>query len=156
MQPTPSDVVHLVHLVVLSLWGGVVATEAVVEIAPFRRPELHPATIHLHYWIDLLVELPLVLAVVATGITLVVLADSLTARHVVKLAFAGGAVAVNLFCIGVVLRRARTLRVSGAQDRLWRDSRIVLACFAVGLACAAVAATVGFGLALARHPLGGP
>ncbi len=157
MDTSPAfSLVSTVHLVVLSLWGGVVATEAVLEIAPFRQRELHPATIRLHYWIDLLVELPLVLAVVATGITLVVLADSLTARHVVKLVFAGGAVAVNLFCIGVVLRRARTLRESGSQDRLWRASRIVLACFAVGLAFAAVAATLGFSLALARHPLAGP
>jgi len=156
MDTTPTfALVSTAHLVVLALWGGVVATEAVLEVAPFRRPELHPATIRLHYWIDLLVELPLVLAVVATGITLVVLADSLSARHVVKLVFAGGAVAVNLFCIGVVLRRARALDGPGAEARRWRASRIVLACFAVGLACAAVAAVLGFTLAFARHLPGG-
>ncbi|MEJ2581815.1 MAG: hypothetical protein P8127_09325 [Acidobacteriota bacterium] len=47
------DVVAMVHLVVLALWGGVVATEAVIEILPFRRRELHSATIRFHYWISL-------------------------------------------------------------------------------------------------------
>jgi hypothetical protein len=140
----------LAHLVALALWGGVVATEAVIEAAPFRFRELHGATIRLHYWIDLLVELPLVLAVVATGVTLVVLRDGLTAAHVVKLGFAGAAVAVNLFCIAVVLRRARRHRSGAADASLWRASRAVLWCFAVGLACAAVAATLGFRFAILR------
>ncbi len=144
------SLVSMIHLVVLALWGGVVATEAVIEVFPFRTPEMHPATIRLHYWIDLLVELPLVLAVLGTGVALVVLADAITLRHVVKLVFAGGAVAVNLFCISVVLRRARRLRTQGTDTSLWGASRVVLACFAVGLACAAVAATLGFSLALPR------
>jgi hypothetical protein len=146
--PMPG-IAPLLHLVVLSLWGGVVATEAVIEIAPFRWPDLHPATIRMHYWIDLLVELPLVIAVVATGITLLVLADEITTLHLVKVAFAAGAVAVNLFCIAVVLRRARRLDTAEPAAS-WRASRTVLACFAVGLACAAVAATLGFTLALSR------
>ena len=55
------DLLAMVHLMMLCLWGGVVATEAVIEVFPFRRRELHPAAISFHYWIDLLVELPLVL-----------------------------------------------------------------------------------------------
>jgi hypothetical protein len=149
MADPASHVAALVHLVVLALWGGVVATEAVVEIAPFRRRELHPAAIRLHYWIDLLVELPLVLAVVASGTVLLVLADEITLLHLVKVGFGGAAVTVNLFCIGVVLNRARRL-ADAAEPALWRASRIVLLCFAVGLALAAVAATLGFRFALAR------
>lgn len=143
-------VVALGHLVALALWGGVVATEAVIEIAPFRRPELHPATIRLHYRIDLLVELPLVLAVAATGLTLVLLRGSLTTTHVVKLGFAALAVAVNLFCIAVVVRRARRWQRNAADPALWRASRVVLWCFAAGLSCAAVAAVLGLSLALTR------
>jgi ABC-type molybdate transport system permease subunit len=70
METQAIDVLAMAHLIVLSMWGGVVATEAVIEIFPFRRRELHAATIRFHYWIDLLVELPLVLAVIATGIVL--------------------------------------------------------------------------------------
>jgi hypothetical protein len=143
-------VVALIHLISLALWGGVVATEAVIEILPFRRPELHGPTIRLHYWIDLLVELPLVLAVAATGGILVTLAPDITGLHLVKVAFASGAIAVNLFCIAVVLVRAHRLDRGTSPDTLWAASRTVLACFVAGLACAAVAATLGFRFALER------
>jgi len=144
------DTLAMIHLMVLSLWGGVVATEAVVEIFPLRHREMHPAAIRLHYWIDLLVEAPLVLAVVVTGVWLLFLTDPITRLHLVKVAFAGAAVAVNVFCIAVVVRRRRRLDRSAAEDQLWKASRIVLACFAVGLACAGVAAVAGFNLAFAR------
>ena len=143
-------ILPLLHLMVLSLWGGVVATEAVVEVLPFRRPELHPSAIRFHFWIDLLVELPLVLAVLATGAALALTVEPLTATHLVKIGFGAAAVAVNLFCIVVVVRRGRRLERGGDPAPLWRASRIVLACFAAGLACAAVAATLGFRFALQR------
>jgi hypothetical protein len=150
MEAQPVNLLAMVHLITLAMWGGVVATEAVVEIYPFRRRELHPSAIRFHYWIDLLVELPLVVAVVVTGTALVVMIDDLTALHLVKIGFGAVAVAVNLFCIGVVVRRGRRLVVDDDDGPLWRSSRIVLACFAVGLLCAAGAATLGFRFALER------
>jgi hypothetical protein len=144
------EILPMIHLIVLSLWGGVVATEAVIEIYPFRRSEMHAATIRLHYWIDLLVEGPLVVAVVATGALLLFRTDPVTPLHLVKVVFAGAAVAVNIFCIAVVVRRGSRLLRGVDDGQLWRASRVVLACFAVGLGCAAVAATLGFNLAMAR------
>ena len=150
MEAQAFDVLAMVHLMVLSLWGGVVATEAVIEVLPFRQRELHAATIRFHYWIDLLVELPLVLAVIATGVGLWILTDPVTTLHLVKIGFGGAAVAVNLFCIVVVVKRGRRLE-SDADDRtLWRASRTVLACFAAGLLCAAGAAILGFRFAIER------
>ena len=151
MEPQAPDVLAMVHLIMLSLWGGVVATEAVIELLPFRRRELHPAAVRFHYWIDLLVELPLVLAVVATGTVLALSLDELSGLHWIKIVFGSTAVAVNLFCIAVVVRRGRRLdRDGGPEERLWRASRVVLACFAVGLLAAAGAATLGFRFALER------
>jgi len=150
MESSAIDTLAMIHLMVLSLWGGVVATEAVVEIYPFRHREMHPAAIRLHYWIDLLVEAPLVLAVVVTGVWLLFLTDPVTRLHLVKVAFAGVAVAVNVFCIAVVVRRGRRLERRAPEDQLWKASRVILACFAVGLACAGVAAVVGFNLAFSR------
>jgi hypothetical protein len=150
METPAIDILRMLHLLVLSLWGGVVATEAVIEIYPFRHREMHPATIRLHYWIDLLVETPLVLAVIVTGASLLYLTDPVTPLHLVKIGFAGAAVAVNVFCIVIVVRRGRRLARSAADDHLWNASRIILACFAVGLACAAVAAAAGFNLAFSR------
>ncbi|MCU0232922.1 MAG: hypothetical protein MUE90_02655 [Thermoanaerobaculales bacterium] len=146
----PPPVLAMAHLVVLALWGGVVATEAVIELYPFRHREGHAATIRLHYWIDLVVEAPLVLAVAATGIALLLSIDDVTPRHLVKLGFGAAAIAVNLLCIAIVVRRGRRLERSGEDPRLWRASRTVLACFAVGLLCAAVAGSLGFGFALDR------
>jgi hypothetical protein len=150
MDAQSFDVLAMTHLIMLSLWGGVVATEAVIELYPFRRKELHAATIRFHYWIDLLVELPLVLAVIATGAVLLFLAETVTPLHLVKIGFGGAAVAVNLFCIVVVVRRGKKLERHPDDGPLWRSSKTVLACFAVGLLCAAGAATLGFRFALER------
>jgi len=147
MDTTFSEIMHLIHLVMLALWGGVVATEMVIEVLPFRHPDLHPAAIRFHFWIDLLVELPLVIAVAVTGSTLLFLVDEITVQHVVKIAFGCAAIAVNLFCIVVVVRRG--CRLDTAEEPvLWRASRIVLVCFVAGLAFATVAATLGFRLQL--------
>jgi len=150
METQGFNVLAMLHLMMLSLWGGVVATEAVIEVLPFRRRELHAATIRFHYWIDLLVELPLVLAVIATGIALFFLTDVLTPLHYVKVCFGGAAVAVNLFCIVVVVRRGKMLERHPDDPSLWRSSNAVLACFGLGLLCAAGAATLGFRFALER------
>ena len=103
---------------VLSLWGGVVATEAVIEILPFRQRELHAATIRFHYWIDLLVELPLVLAVIATGSrALWILTDPVTPLHLVKIGLGG------CCCRGQSLLhrgRGQTRTAAGERDdRRW-------------------------------------
>ncbi|MCU0304141.1 MAG: hypothetical protein MUC56_08805 [Thermoanaerobaculales bacterium] len=148
MEPHAPSLLAMMHLIALSGWGGVVATEAVIEVAPFRWRELHPAAIRLHYWIDLLVELPIVLTVVATGIALAVTTPALTGLHAVKIAFGATAVAVNLLCIVVVVRRGRRLRRGGGDRALWRASKTVLACFAAGLLAAAGAAVLGFRFAL--------
>jgi hypothetical protein len=144
------NLLAMVHLMMLSLWGGVVATEAVIELYPFRKRELHAATIRFHYWIDLLVELPLVLAVITTGVALLWLTDPVTPLHLLKVGFGGAAVAVNLFCIVVVVKRGRRLERDADDGPLWRASRTVLMCFAAGLLCAAGAAVLGFRFALER------
>jgi hypothetical protein len=144
------DLVAMLHLIMLSLWGGVVATEAVIEVYPFRQNSFHAATIRFHYWIDLLVELPLVIAVISTGTLLFFLVDPLTPIHWVKICFGGAAVAVNLFCIIVVVRRGKKLERHDEDASLWRSSKVVLACFATGLLCAAVAAYFGFRFAAER------
>jgi hypothetical protein len=150
METQMFDVLAMLHLVMLSLWGGVVATEAVIEVLPFRQRGLHAATIRFHYWIDLLVELPLVLAVIATGVALFFLTEPVTSLHLVKIGLGGAAVAVNLFCIVVVVKRGRRLSGDGDEEGLWRASRTVLACFAGGLLCAAGAAVLGFRFAIER------
>lgn len=150
METQGFNVLAMLHLIMLSMWGGVVATEAVIEVFPFQQRELHASTIRFHYWIDLLVELPLVLGVIATGVVLFFLTDTVTPFHLVKIGLGGAAVAVNLFCIVVVVRRGKRLARHPDDPSLWHSSKTVLACFGLGLLCAAGAATLGFRFALER------
>ncbi len=85
---------------------------------------------------------------IATGTALAFSVPVLSGLHLIKIGF--GAVAVNLFCIAVVVRRGRRLERDDATEPLWRASRIVLACFAIGLIAAAAAAILGFRFALDR------
>ena len=151
MQPLPTiHLASLVHLVFLCLWGGVVATEAVLELYPYRRQVLHEHSIRYHYWIDLLVELPLLLAVLITGIALSVLARPLSSKHVLLILFALVAVAANVACIALVVRRKVLLERGAADTELWRISRRILTCAGVGMPFAALASAFGFWLAYHR------
>jgi hypothetical protein len=105
---SPAAVIHFVsflHALVLVAWAGVVATEAVLKLYPFRRHQLHEHTIRCHYWIDLLVELPLVVAVIGTGIALATLCWPLTQVHLLKIACVLVPLGSNLACIGLVVQR---------------------------------------------------
>ena len=144
--------VALVHLTLLGLWGGVVAAEAVLELMPHQRQDaaLHRATIRVHYWIDLLVELPLIVAVVGSGAALLLMAQAVTALHLLKVGCAGVAVAANLACIVMVLRRARSLRREDPEPLLWRLSRRIKFSAVVGIPFALAASGMGLWLAATR------
>ena len=75
---------------------------------------------------------------------------TVTPLHVAKITCGSLAVAVNLFCIAIVFRRGKKLERHSDEGSLWRSSKIVLACFATGLLCAAGAATLGFRFALEK------
>ena len=146
----PVNLVSMVHLIVLGFWGGVVATEAVLELLPFRRSDLHEHSIRYHYWIDLLVELPLVVGVVASGSVLVALTWPLEFWAVVKIACAGVCVSGNVYCIVLVLRRHKDLKAGKDESVLRSRTRRILTTAAVCLPFAAAAAIIGFRLGYQR------
>ncbi len=132
------------------MWAGTVASEGVIELIHHRRPELHPAAIRLHFWIDLLVELPILAGVVLSGCTLVALTWPLTTAHLIKLLLAAGAVGANLICIILVIRRGRGLSRGEPEETLKQTSRRILFTALVGLPCAVSAVALGFWLASQR------
>jgi len=142
--------VSFIHFGLLAFWGGVVATEAVLELYPFRRWDLHPQTVAFHYWIDLLVELPALCGVVATGLVLVFLAWPLSGLHWLKLVCAAGAVTANLVCVVLVLRRKRLLTDGASEEDLWGCTRHVLLSAKIGLPLGLTAAALGLWLAHQR------
>jgi len=144
------NLVAIIHLVFLSLWGGVVATEAVLELYPYRRRELHSHSIRYHFWIDLLVELPLILGVIASGLTLVILAWPLSTLHLLKISAAAVAVSANLICVLIVFRRRKSLEQGAEDKKLWGLTRRIVLCAVIGLPFAGMAGCLGFYLAYQR------
>ncbi len=130
---------HLLHLVSVAAWLGVIGAELVLELLPLRRPELQPATAVFHYYIDLCIELPLLLAILGTGALLLV--DSrIDARMAIKLAGAAVALGANLACMVVVV-----LRHHGPQAEIKRRTMLVYATVAVGIPGGLVALYIGLG-----------
>lgn len=138
---TVQDIAPLVHLMLLSLWGGVVAAEMVVEDLGRRHAELQAPAARFHYWIDLLVELPLLLGVTGSGLLLAAMRWPLSGTHWLKIALAVVAIGANLICVGVVLRR-HTRQEHALTRRLFM-------LVGVGLPAALAAAVLGFMLAAA-------
>lgn len=127
------------HLVLVAFWGGIVATEAVLELLPLWRPALRPAAAAFHYYVDLFVELPVLLGVAATGL-LLLRGRSFDARLAWKVGCGLAAVTANLVCIAFVIARER-----GRDAR--RTTRIIFASAAVGLPAAGGALVLGAGYA---------
>jgi len=144
------NLVSMIHLIFLSLWGGVVSAESVLELYPWRRRDLLRHTVEFHYWIDLLVELPLVGLVVASGLILSALAWPLDAAHFFKIGCAAVAIGANLVCVYLVIVRRRLMKAGATAEALWSKSRQVDLCAVIGMPFAAVAAGMGFWLAYHR------
>jgi hypothetical protein len=137
------DAWHVAHLVVLSAWAGVVLVEAVIEQLGEAR-DMEAAAIRAHFWIDVLVELPLIAAVLTTGAVLLMRGWPPPPAHLVKLGCAFAAVAINLYCALVVIVRYRT---RGDLETARRHSRRVRLS-ALGVPFGVLAAYLGFSYAL--------
>jgi hypothetical protein len=131
-----------VHFLAVGFWLGLLAAESVLELHP-RASQSTVATVHK--WIDLLFEGPVVLVVLVTGGLL--LARSWPAPPILLLKVALGLVPIltNLYCISLVLGRART---SDAQRALVLTNRIRLTGAAIPFAIAAFVIGVAY-----LHPI---
>jgi hypothetical protein len=128
----------LLHLVFVSMWGGLVLAEIVVEILGDKNEARRAHAATLHFWIDVLIEIPLLVGVVATG-GLLVAATPLDRDLIVKLVAAAIAIAANLYCAAaVVLRYTRRESAAAVQRLRWR-----VRASAIGFPFAAVAAYIG-------------
>ncbi len=113
---------HLLHLVLISAWAGVVVAEGVIEMmANDDASRRHAA--RAHYFIDLFGELPLLLGILATGAWLTIAVWPLTTLHIVKIACGGVAIGANLYCVGVVIVRQKRAQDSDALRRLSKHVR---------------------------------
>jgi len=129
----------MAHLIALGLWGGLVAGEAVVELKSRSDDECRYAA-KLHYRMDLIVELPLLAAVLLTGAVLAARAWPFSALHWAKISAGLVAVCANLWCVRHVVIRYRR---SEDVEALRRHGQWVRVTASVGLPFAAVALYIG-------------
>ncbi len=132
------DPLHAAHLIVLSLWGGLVAGEAVLELAA-TDPISQRHAAQVHYWMDLLVEAPLLAGVLATGGWLAARAWPPGTLLTLKMAAGLVAVMINAYCVVAVIRRKRQMDDAAALQRWSRRVRLS----ATGVPFAAVATVIG-------------
>jgi len=99
--------VRLAHLVLLAVWGGLLSAEFIVE-ALATDVAVERVVARLHFLMDILIELPILLGVLTTGIVLAVRAWPLTPLHWIKLSCALTAMGFNAYCAVLVVARHRT------------------------------------------------
>jgi len=135
------DPVHVAHLIAVSVWGGLVLAESVLELGA-NDDESRRVAARLHYRLDLGLELPLLLIVLATGGHLAARAWPWTPLHWLKVGLGLVAVAVNLLCVGAVVARRRHVDDAAAVQFWTRWIRAAgvavpayLGALALGLAC---------------------
>jgi len=112
---------HLVHLIVLGMWLGVVITEVLFEFAGSDEQSLRAAA-RFHYNVDRFGELPILVAVLVTGTILAVRAWPLTPLHLMKIAASLVAVGAALTCVLWVFQRREIEDVNmllGFRRRIW-------------------------------------
>lgn len=128
------DSLRLLHLLLLSVWAGAVLVEVLIEIAGKSRA----AT--LHYWTDVLFELPLIAGILTTGALLASRVWPPTPLLAAKLACGLLAISANLYCAVLVLLRYRRREDEQAVQRL--SARILRT--GVGIPFGLAAAWLGF------------
>jgi len=141
---------HAAHSLILGMWGGLVAAEAVIEVLGTRRPELREAVTAVHFWLDLLVEIPILAGVVISGALLLLTVNGLTLLLGVKIVAGLAAVASNAICIVRVVRRYRSLPLD--EKAYLERTNGVMRTFYLGFPLATAATVIGF-LLVAGHAL---
>jgi len=144
------NIVAVLHLAFVSALIGVVATETVMELLPLRHKDLHHSAIRFHLWIDLLLEAPIALGVVATGIVMATLVSKLTTYHLVKISFASIAFMLGITCIIRVIRRNRLREGRVSEDVLEKETKKIHITAAVIYILLAAVVALGVWLAYNR------
>lgn len=102
------NAILFIHLMAIGIWAGCVATEAVLEIALEKVPPQESRLAEIHAKIDRFVEIPAIIAALATGGALLHHAawDQLL---IAKVALGAAAVVLNSMAAFTVHRRLQCL-----------------------------------------------
>lgn len=131
-----------VHLTAIGIWIGCILVEAAFEHTIAKTGPLRAVVADLHVVVDIWIETPAFLTVLATGILMLPHAG-LTTSLVVKIVIGLLAVAINAWCVWIVVRRrglahAGEIAAFDAIDHLQHKvGGLLLALIAVALAIGA-------------------
>ena len=125
------------HVFVLGLWGGCVAVEMLLESAARSQPELRVQVARYHAAIDHLIEIPILIAVLVTGL-LLLRVELLHGWYLVLVTSGSTAVFINFLCVISVMRRRRAAD-AGEMSRVDGESRWIFRAFFAGSAAASIA-----------------
>lgn len=130
-----------VHLVFVGVWLGCVLTEALFERALLGQGrEQERLLVGLHKRVDLWIEIPAFTGVLISGVLLLSQAAwSLTLQT--KILFGVVAIAANIYCVGLVFRRAQAaesgdwakFKALDHQQHKWGAVVLVAILLALGL-----------------------
>lgn len=135
---------HTIHFLIVGMWVGLVGAEIILEWT-CRDGAAARTAAEVHFWLDLLIEAPIVVGVCITGGVLLVDAWPPEPLLWVKLVLAAIPVVSCTYSIIVVLQRHRHLEDPAALAAGRR--RILLSALAAG------PALVALYLGLRLHPL---
>jgi len=100
------------HLVAIGIWAGCVATEAVLEIVLEKLPPHESGLALIHAKIDRFVEIPAIVAALATGGHMLHQQTSWDGLLVAKVSLGVSAVVLNTMAAFTVQRRLRCLQAN--------------------------------------------
>jgi hypothetical protein len=133
------DPLHVAHLMALGIWLGIVTTEALFEFSG-SDPDSLRAAARFHYTVDLFGELPILAAVIVTGVMLTARIETMTVLLQVKIAAALVAIGSNLICAVWVVQRRRVtdpVVLMAFRRKIWMTAAVGVvfgtAALAIGL-----------------------
>jgi len=132
---------QLVHVFALGVWMGCVTIEAILEALAHRDPALGAAVARMHFWIDMLVEVPTFTLVALSGAVMLRL-ELLHGAYALMVIVGSVAIAVNLWCVLPVVRRKSAADSNDAAG-LDVQSRRIYRAFAVGVPLGLMALLAG-------------
>lgn len=146
-------IVPLLHFFFIAAFLGLYFVEVVFELYSYFNKsdsELFRSVIRIHYWVDILVEIPLAGGIIVAGIIMAVLMGSLTTLHLIKIGAAFCWVFFGCICIWNVIQRYRLLQTGSPNELLMKKSNIIIFFAVIAMSAFTLAAGIGGWLAYQR------
>lgn len=135
-------VLLLTHIIAVGVWLGCIATESVMEAGREKSISHHQAVAEIHKWIDIFVEIPMVILVLVTG---VLLFSQHPQPDIIKIKVALGLIAIslNLLCFYFIIKRNQ-LFITGNDTKATTFSKYQDIAGGIMIMCILAVVSIGF------------